>query len=293
MTDDSRSSVSRRRTLLGVGALVLGGLGGGIGAQRLFGDPTDDSGTGLDLDVETRDGGRTPTPTPSGADGADGPDSDGDDPGDGDAEAGSDTVEPSDGDRSSDGRDSDRSSRDRDGRTEESSGDGGTDETTDRAHLSLRRVSSEPVRVGNLLPGDSGTASFVVKLRGSEATLTVDGEVSDTDENDRTESERADGDDTASVGELQEYLRVTLWHDTAGRGERTSRDPVVYEGSLAGLSDLDGAALAGGRCVGPGTHRLGVEWALPDTVGNVVQSDSASFGVTVSAEACPDRLLRR
>ncbi|WP_157972692.1 hypothetical protein [Haloprofundus halophilus] len=290
MTDNSGSSVSRRRTLLGVGALVLGGLGGGIGAQRLFGDPVDDSGTELDLDVETRDGGRTPTPTASGADG---PDSDGDDPGDGDAEAGSDTVEPSDGDRSSDGRDSDRSSRDRDGRTEESSGDGGTDETTDRAHLSLRRVSSEPVRVGDLLPGDSGTASFVVELRGSEATLTVDGELYETDENDRTEPERADGDDTDSVGELQEYLHVTLWHDTAGRGGRSARDPVVYEGPLSGFSNVENVALAGGRCVGPGTHRLGVEWALPDTVGNVVQSDSASFGVTVSAEACPDRLLRR
>ncbi|KTG07897.1 hypothetical protein AUR64_01285 [Haloprofundus marisrubri] len=307
MTDDSGSSTSRRRTLLGIGALVLGGLGGGIGAQQLLGDPTGDSGSGFDLGVETRDGGRTPTPT-----GADSGSSASEDAEDDDADAdgvddgGSDDVEdvsdgnadnsggdgPTDASADDDSRDSRGSGDDRDG--EDSSGNGGGDgETTDKAHVSLRRVSSEPVRVGNLLPGHSGTASFVVELRGTDATLTVDGELYDTAENGRTEPERSDGDDTDDVGELQEFLHVTLWHDESGKDERGPRDHVVYDGPLSGLSRVENVALAGGRCVEPGTHHLGVEWTLPNTVGNVVQSDSVSFGVTVAAETCADRLLRR
>lgn len=277
MTDDSGSSTSRRRTLLGIGALVLGGLGGGIGAQQFLGDPTGDSGSGLDLGVETREGGRTPTPT-----GADSGDETGEDPEDDDADASAD-------DDSRDGWDSGDNRDNRDDRNDRDDGD----ETTDKAHVSLRRVSSTPVRVGNLLPGDSGTASFVVKLRGSGATLTLNGELYDTAENGRTEPERTDGDDTDRVGELQEFLHVTLWHDKSGKGERSPHDHVVYEGPLAGLSRVENVALAGGRCVDPGTHHLGVEWALPNTVGNVVQSDSVSFGITVAAEACADRLLRR
>lgn len=165
------------------------------------------------------------------------------------------------------------------------------------------------VTLDNVLPGDRGSLTVLAELVGDTATtarLTLALDLTDTAENGRTEPEMTAGDDTPDVGELGDAIHVSVRYDTgilgvdAAGGQNGTHDPTESlvspdaEGPLADVA----AALADGVPLGPdvggGQPCLGAGAAIPVTlvwhvdadVGNLVQGDSATFGLGVVAEEC-------
>jgi hypothetical protein len=163
-------------------------------------------------------------------------------------------------------------------------------------------VTGPVVSVGNVLPGDEGVVGI-----GIEADVPGNEEVAvwfrtrlvSTSENgiNEPESKHPDEnpDDPDDGGEMDDLTEVTVWENAglAGLGVNDGRivpvvESVVGEGSLREVfaeSDLaDGIEL---DCLEDGgTTYLAMRWELPDTVGNVVQSDSATFDLEFRAARC-------
>lgn len=300
--DPEEEGSSRRRLLALLLAAVLALFGAGTG--NLFGGPDDGDGTdeegGLDLSIDysvTPDE-RNPTPTPtpdpapsSRGDGGDAPVPDGatgqsDASGDGSKGEPTTTDAPWRFDDADDDADDDR----RSAATETPTGTPGSDLVT---------TAIPPVSVSDVEPGDGGVVDLSLTLSGSPARLWVRGAATEFDEGGVVEAERSAGD-TGEPGELQQYVEVRLWYDgveprsTSGRtqsggdGSVGDGDNLVYEGTLAGLNDLDGQdgwAPLTAACVPPGTHTARFRWDLPADAPNTVQTDSASFSLSVAADA--------
>jgi hypothetical protein len=138
------------------------------------------------------------------------------------------------------------------------------------------------VRAAGLLPGDSGGSGLPVRNvgNGSGRLSVTDVRIQDH-ENSLTEPERAAGDDAAS-GELSSALRVRLVVEYEGGGSEFlagSAEKYVPLESLAG-AELDAErALASGAAA---TVRL--EWKLPLSTGNEVQTDSVDVDVDLRLE---------
>lgn len=128
-----------------------------------------------------------------------------------------------------------------------------------------------PVSFVDVVPGTSGRVTTTATLTGAPADLWVTAAGTDDGENGLAEPEAAAGDDGVA-GELAAALRVRLVVD----GE------TLYEGSLAGL-DVPGALVTG--CVA-GDVPLRLEWTLPETTTNEVQTDAARVVVTLAATDC-------
>jgi hypothetical protein len=145
-------------------------------------------------------------------------------------------------------------------------------------------VTATDVRtLTDVLPGDEGLVTATLTVTGAPVSVDFRADAYDFAEGGVVEPER-DADDSPDVGELQDLVEVTLWHDRDG--DRTlDDDAVLYRGPLAGLSQLrDGVPLAG--CLEPGEHVVRLRWSLPASVRNVVQTDGASFSLTFVATAC-------
>lgn len=162
------------------------------------------------------------------------------------------------------------------------------------------------VVVDDLKPGDSGSAEFCFEVDDNPAYLSWGLTITDTAENGYTEPEPdtlAGGDandpgDAAGAGELQDAMMVyvsttdgTYAPDGSltyllGRGD-------IYAGSLADLSarefyfDHDPSTpvidVVPGSTDGPVAPCLGIEFEVPTSVGNEIQTDSVAFDLTFEA----------
>lgn len=165
--------------------------------------------------------------------------------------------------------------------------------------------------VGNVLPGDRGTLTLAVEHAEPDdpLALTLSAREYENHENGVTEPESAAGDTdgTGDSGELGRSIRAALWYDEGVLGvegfggQNASKEPserLVAPAATGSLDDV-AAALDGGVALAPNRLAndddcLGAEeaivvtlgWELPESVGNVIQGDSVSFCLAVTAEYC-------
>ncbi|MFB6123960.1 MAG: hypothetical protein ABEJ78_10940 [Haloferacaceae archaeon] len=184
------------------------------------------------------------------------------------------------------------------------------------------------VDLPNVHPGDRGTVVLGLLAENAEARVWLRLTAAEFRENRRTEPEAVDGDATGDVfatdgslvdggGELQEHVDVRLWYDTGildtgmAVGCNGVYDPVVEslvalpetsvrpraDGTLADLSANaalgEGVALDFGLlddgCLPVGRERcLGVAWRVDADVGNLIQTDSATFALEFAVTTCDD-----
>ncbi|WP_049935665.1 hypothetical protein [Haloplanus natans] len=196
--------------------------------------------------------------------------------------------------------------------------DTGLTSTTDGEAGSVGLIVDEAV-----VPGDSGSVTMRARLLSGadvDAANTANAElyllahISDTAENGINEPERDAGDtaDTDGLpGDLAEHVRMAVWVDESiltgdGNGELEDLpiigDTPIAEGSLAQVataSDLAGDArgntggyrisVGGDTCLSPGDEvYVSFEWEIPESVGNVIQGDSATFQVGFDPRPCPE-----
>lgn len=143
-------------------------------------------------------------------------------------------------------------------------------------------------------PGDRGEASVMVHVAENPAYLWLGGGLRSDADNGLVEPERA-VDDTASEGELADAIEATVWYDDDANRTLDADEREITSGTLADVLDaldagiaLDGDRSTSGRdCYEPSrTQYVGVEWELPRTVDNRVQSDSVTFDLKVYARQC-------
>jgi hypothetical protein len=144
------------------------------------------------------------------------------------------------------------------------------------------------LRVGNVVPGDTGTSSGTLSNVGPESGTLRLSEVEYTSvENGLSEPESVDatgGDPGIGMGELHEALSLRI----AIRRSDGSTDYVVGDSDayvdLTTLAAADGIVL--GDLDGGETRTLVVDWHVDDGAGNEIQTDSVdlSFAFTLTAE---------
>jgi predicted ribosomally synthesized peptide with SipW-like signal peptide len=163
--------------------------------------------------------------------------------------------------------------------TEKSEGNTFTAGTLD-LELSAAQGSVVKLDVGPMAPGDSGSNTWIAKNVGSIAgklSLTV----SDITNNDNglTEPEsEVDKTGGAGEGELGNYLDVVLWVDLDSDGVKDVGE-VLYSGTLNGMAGTySNVAILPKEWSVP----IILEWSINSDVGNIIQSDSASFDITFS-----------
>jgi predicted ribosomally synthesized peptide with SipW-like signal peptide len=153
--------------------------------------------------------------------------------------------------------------------------------------------------LGDVKPGDWGTFRFCPESHTNPAYLWACGMLTANDENGQNEAERNHSDDDttgAGNGELADSIRASLAYcGVEGDGRRE-----IASGSLRDVLTL---LQAGAPLDGTGDPRAGVErepipgsdaepsppcvcldWNLPKSVGNEVQSDTLSFDLSFYAE---------
>jgi hypothetical protein len=170
------------------------------------------------------------------------------------------------------------------------------------------------IAIPGAMPGDTGLVHFELTVEADgedeaevpavEPTLLLDRPGSDAEafpENDINEPERAAGDTSPAVGELQDEITVTVWYDTGGvltaAGDGRSG---IGESAVAGVEDVPlGTALAPDRlggeptpltangCLGAGESlSVGFAWRFPEDASNVSQGDGVRFGFRFDASPC-------
>jgi predicted ribosomally synthesized peptide with SipW-like signal peptide len=165
--------------------------------------------------------------------------------------------------------------------TETSSGNTFTAGTLD-LELSAAQGSVVVLNVGPLAPGDSGSNTWIAKNVGSIAgklSLTVSAITNNDNGLTEPESE-VDTTGGAGEGELGQYLNVVLWVDLDSDGVKDVGE-VLYSGTLNGMAGTySNVAILPKEWSAP----IILEWSIDSGVGNVIQSDSASFDITFSLE---------
>ncbi|AZH23924.1 hypothetical protein [Haloplanus aerogenes] len=293
---DEEEDSSRRRVLALLAAALLALFGAGTGNLLGGNDGNDGNGDGgfdLSVDYSVTPDEPSPTPTPdpspsSSGGGAPNPDDAAD--------------SPEQSDTTTDGSESDPTTTDEPWRFDDPDDDRrsvGTETKTptDTPGSDLVTSSIPPVSVSDIEPGDGGVVDLSLTLSGSPARLWVRGVATDFEEGGVVEAERSAGD-TGEPGELQQYVEVRLWYDAdgveprstesrtqSGDGTVSDGDNLVYEGTLADLDGGDGWAPLTAACVPPGTHTARFRWDLPADAPNTVQTDGASFSLSVAADA--------
>jgi hypothetical protein len=167
------------------------------------------------------------------------------------------------------------------------------------------------IDIGNLLPGDSGSLAIRVQPtaeEGSEAQYQLHVSMSSLTESEGglSEPEQKGGygsvsDTTRHDGELAQAIDATVAYDSGV----LSTGLLACDGSIGlgefgtiasgTLEEVVAALQAGLRLDPPGDDGcfaidegvcLVLEWALPEGVGNQVQTDSVSFDLTFRCEGC-------
>lgn len=163
-----------------------------------------------------------------------------------------------------------------------------------------------PLRVENVLPGDSGALLMRIQVEtDDERPAMVTGWFDNTDadgipvndENGRNEPERKAGDTTPDEGELLDELRARVWYDTGPLGVsflggcdgNVDVGEAVVEGSLREVAAAlrDGLPLPAEGCLAPDEAVcFGIEWWLDSSTGNVIQGDSVDLSLSFTATEC-------
>ncbi len=179
-----------------------------------------------------------------------------------------------------------------------------------RSPAYVGETPSAVVSLDDVLPGDDGT--LVVGLQAIDADLNVwiRPRIAADAENGQNEPELiAEGVDTDGDGELDDLTNVAYWLDNgvvfgACDGQRGPFEPLLNTaagtaatGTLRTVTDdfgdgvrlpFDGAGNCPDALPAGGNRCVGFQWALPESVGNVVQSDRLSFDLEFVATACGD-----
>ncbi|GAB6862186.1 hypothetical protein ACFR97_13025 [Haloplanus litoreus] len=159
-----------------------------------------------------------------------------------------------------------------------------------------------------VVPGDSGSVTMRARLLEREDQETEDARLflafrlSNTAENGINEPEAEAGDTTPNDGELEDYTQLTIWKDDGfgtANGELELGDiPVVGDteiasGSLAEVAEStafdDGyqVLVDGDGCLSPGDEvYVSFRWSIPESTGNIIQGDSATFQVGFDPRPC-------
>jgi len=163
--------------------------------------------------------------------------------------------------------------------TETSTGNTFTAGTLD---LTINNPGQAIFNVGNLKPNDSGHGTWTLTNAGS-----VDGYVDIHNitlanyENGCNDPETKVSDPTCGTstdqGELSANMDVRLCVDVDNNGVCNEEDTSIYTGKLSGIaSDYDAnIALAAGA-----TKYITMTWSIDSGVGNIIQSDSTTMGLT-------------
>jgi len=161
---------------------------------------------------------------------------------------------------------------------------GTLDLTTDGPNTTL------PIQVTNIKPGDFGSGTIRLKNVGTITGDIIATTINKTDdkENDCNPPEAlADttcGNPGAGEGELDDYLKLTIWADTNGNGILDGAE-TYFASSSQSLSSLSGITFLPSAEVSLSANQtvdIKVKWeADPAHLGgNIFQSDSTSFSLT-------------
>lgn len=161
-------------------------------------------------------------------------------------------------------------------------------------------VSGPVLSMENVLPGDEGIVGIGIEAdvpRENQVAVWFRPVLVSTAENgvNEPESKHPDEDGPNDGGEVADLTRVAVWKNDglAGIGANDDRltplaEEAIRDGSLKTVfsdSGLEDGLQLG--CLGSSeTTYLGLRWTLPASVGNVVQSDSATFGLQFRAARC-------
>ncbi|HRY62682.1 MAG TPA: TasA family protein [Candidatus Paceibacterota bacterium] len=141
-------------------------------------------------------------------------------------------------------------------------------------------TNSVKFTVTNTAPGASGTSYWTVKNVGSLAGYVDLASIAKTnDDNLCTEPESTDGDTTcgAGQGELGANMNITIFVDADKDGVIDGGETTLYTGTLDGLATSYDANLA----LAAGAEQyVSLNWSIPTTVGNVIQSDSVQLDMS-------------
>jgi predicted ribosomally synthesized peptide with SipW-like signal peptide len=135
--------------------------------------------------------------------------------------------------------------------------------------------------VGNKAPGDTGTGYWTVKNVGTvDGFLDLENKVVVNNDNACNEPEDI-VDDTCTTllgGELGANLNVVLFVDADHNGIVDTGDVTLYTGTLDGLV----SAMVADVAFAAGAEKyISMNWEIPSTVENIIQSDSVEFGMTL------------
>lgn len=150
---------------------------------------------------------------------------------------------------------------------------GGDSQPSSGVELAVRD-NTAGIRATNLFPGDQGATSFTVANAGDSSAALLAGNVSVVDsENSVLEPERAAGD-RGPPGELSSALRVRV---SVSHPDQSREYLFGGPDSYVPLESLDGISDRSGEIQGGDQATVTVEWKLPASVGNEVQSDGVAF----------------
>lgn len=141
--------------------------------------------------------------------------------------------------------------------------------------------SAPVIELDAVEPGDFGTLEICLWTSGAVDSVWLRLQVGAVAENGVTDTEADAGDDPESdVGELQEYLDVTVGQSSNCEDARA--DSSLGDGSLA---TVGAGALGTGVQLPASTRCLAVQWRLPeDDVSPTILTDVVEFSIELSAE---------
>lgn len=133
-------------------------------------------------------------------------------------------------------------------------------------------------------PGDRGRALLSVHVCGTDATVSLEGELTANRENGVVPTERPDR--TGETGELVDLLEARLWYDLDCDGERDQGEPTIATGTLREVLErlAEGVALSPDPTTEP-CHRLGTV-----TADQLVGREGEVFEFTMDGEPVRVRL---
>jgi len=159
---------------------------------------------------------------------------------------------------------------------------------------------SSIIQLSNVLPGDRGTVSFRVTAdrtdTGASDTVspTLGFDIVETAENGLNDPEAEAGDTTEDVGELQDYIEVTIWENTGilgvdalGADDLTQQigEPTIAEGTFAEVATaLNDEPLGSIDTSADSDESVSatLRWELADDENiNVIQTDSVTFTLDI------------
>ncbi|MEK7565943.1 MAG: TasA family protein [Patescibacteria group bacterium] len=137
--------------------------------------------------------------------------------------------------------------------------------------------------VSNKAPGDTGTGTWTIKNVGTvNGFLDVQPITLSDDDNNCNEPEAAVPDATCGSvggGDLSANMNVDLFVDANNNTiYDVGGDTPIYTGLLSGIATAgydSSIALNAGA-----TNYITLNWGIPTTAGNIIQSDSSTLGMT-------------